>query len=119
MADHAQANDAAQIRTLAQQGLSKQRLRGTGPVARRCGGCWHSRRSAARRFLVCADLTTCEVNPMMPLEHQVCSHEPARRLAELACAAGECVLVGRREVDTPVVALPRAAARWDRRLHRG
>ncbi len=32
---------------------------------------------------VCAKPATCEVNPMMPLEQQVCSHELATRLAEL------------------------------------
>jgi hypothetical protein len=32
---------------------------------------------------VFAEPATCEVNPMMPLEQQVCSHELAKRLAEL------------------------------------
>ena len=32
---------------------------------------------------VFAALVTCELHPMMPLEHQVCAHELAERLAEL------------------------------------
>ena len=32
---------------------------------------------------VCAEPATCEVKPMMPIEHQVCSHELATRLAAL------------------------------------
>ena len=32
---------------------------------------------------VCAKPATCEVNPMMPLEQQVCSYELAKRLEEL------------------------------------
>jgi DNA invertase Pin-like site-specific DNA recombinase len=41
----AKANDAAQIRTLAQQGLSQAAIaRHLGLWRTRCGGCWHSRR---------------------------------------------------------------------------
>ena len=40
-------------------------------------------RRGGRAAWVCAKPATCEVNPMMPVEQQVCSHELAKRLAAL------------------------------------